>query len=918
VQIVLVWGAWREALAQAVTEHREALGRRFALVAQLGEDDAGQTGAAERDVRIGAERLAQAARGLGASWASSPWAELAARAAPPDRGSGDPLDRGPGGPLRLGTLAAADGVTAPLLVPFPRHLGGHGGHVTVAAPVRDPEVAALFQAVLLRVLATAPPGDVRVLAHDPAGLGRAFSPFQPLVETGVIEDVGPGRDGLLRALAAADAQVRGAWQHQGLRQGQHQGLRQGQHQGGAPPALVLALAGLPPGHAPDVEARLAALAHAGPSAGVSLLLADWPPDRPAGYEPPPALEAATGLRRAGDGWVVSIPGIAGGAGLDLAAGLDPAPSAALVDAVIRPLAAATAAQHRSEFADLLPEVPGGLWQESSATGLATPVGRRGRDTAVLAFDDATPHWLVGGRSGSGKTVFLQDALAGLTARYSPSELALYLLDFKEGVSFTEFTPTVHDPAWVPQAVAVGVESDREYGVAVLRALRAEMDRRADAFKRAGATGLAELRRLRPEAVLPRIVAVIDEFQVLFAGNDDLARRAGALLEDVARKGRSYGVHLVLASQTAAGIETLQTKLEAIFGQFPLRVALAGGGGVLDALNPAADGLAAGTAIVNDAAGIPGANTVVRLPMAPPEATQALRRALWERRPEGNRPPSVFAGFAERHLDDDPLYASLRPDGVRRQLLLGRYVDVGSPTAWVPIDATPGRHLAIVGPSQAGGDVLAAALAGLGRQHRPGTARFLLAPLVQAGDEAASHARAALTQAGHEAETVPLDRLADAVAALAAAGASPGSGSPGSGSPGSDSPGRPSPSRPAYLALFGADVAGPALSAVSTETFRSAADDLRAVVQQGPVHGVHVLGWWRSLSRLSADLGSTAREDIACLLALNVPAQELQQFLGRYDLYHDPRPNRALLLDRHQDVARVLVPFVRRPDDGGLG
>ncbi|MEE3917870.1 hypothetical protein V2I01_01690 [Micromonospora sp. BRA006-A] len=30
----------------------------------------------------------------------------------------------------------------------------------------------------------------------------------------------------------------------------------------------------------------------------------------------------------------------------------------------------------------------------------------------MAFDDATPHWLIGGRTGAGKTVLLLDVLYG--------------------------------------------------------------------------------------------------------------------------------------------------------------------------------------------------------------------------------------------------------------------------------------------------------------------------------------------------------------------------------------------------------------------------------------------------------------------------------------------------------------------------
>ena len=101
---------------------------------------------------------------------------------------------------------------------------------------------------------------------------------------------------------------------------------------------------------------------------------------------------------------------------------------------------------------------------------------------VLRFNDLTPHWMVGGRSGAGKTAFLINVLYGLGARYSPDELALYLLDFKEGVSFAEFVPTQRDRTWLPHARAVGVESDREYGLAVLRELDAEMTRRSLALQ----------------------------------------------------------------------------------------------------------------------------------------------------------------------------------------------------------------------------------------------------------------------------------------------------------------------------------------------------------------------------------------------------------------------------------------------------
>src|SRR5439155_6154114 len=273
------------------------------------------------------------------------------------------------------------------------------------------------------------------------------------------------------------------------------------------------------------------------------------------------------------------------------------------------------------------------------------------------------------------------------------------------VSFAEFTPTAVDPSWIPHARTVGIESDREYGLAVLRALSREMGRRAVELKRAGVTKLADLRTGRADVAMPRLVAVIDEFHVLFAGNDVIAGQAVALVEELARQGRSYGIHLILASQTISGIEALFAKTESIFGQFPVRVALAGGGGVLDELNDAADNLAIGTAVVNTAAGIVGANRLIRFPNADTESVNAQRHRLWDARSPGSLPPAVFAGYAEQHVDDDPTFARLNPEVRRRQAIVGRAVEVGLPTAGFTLDATPGRHVAVLGTSTAGADIL---------------------------------------------------------------------------------------------------------------------------------------------------------------------------------------------------------------------
>ncbi|HEX2774478.1 MAG TPA: FtsK/SpoIIIE domain-containing protein, partial [Micromonosporaceae bacterium] len=211
------------------------------------------------------------------------------------------------------------------------------------------------------------------------------------------------------------------------------------------------------------------------------------------------------------------------------------------------------------------------------------------------------------RPGSGKAAFLGNVLYGLCARYQPGDLEVYLIDF-DGRSFPEFAPTEVDASWLPQVRAVGVEADREYALAVLRDLDDEMANRAAAGSGTGRSRYADLRQAEP---LPRILCVIDEFPALLADNDDIAAEAASRLASLARTGRSYGVHLILAGQGLLGSEESYGTRDPIFGQFPVRVALAGGGAVLDPSNNAAAGLPSGAAVVNTAGGFGGPRGAIR-------------------------------------------------------------------------------------------------------------------------------------------------------------------------------------------------------------------------------------------------------------------------------------------------------------------
>lgn len=220
-----------------------------------------------------------------------------------------------------------------------------------------------------------------------------------------------------------------------------------------------------------------------------------------------------------------------------------------------------------DFVDLAPELSD-WWKSSSADGMVVPIGinTSGKhfNIQIGPSQDAF-HILVGGRIGSGKSVFLHTLLLQLCTRYSWEELEVYLLDFKEGVEFQ-----IYANHGLPHGRAVVIEAEREFGVSVLEYLVAEMEKRGELFKKVGVNvrNIEDFRSISGEK-LPRILAIIDEFIVLFEEDDALANRAYEALLALATRSRVFGIHLVLAAQrpVAASFHNLNS----IKSQINLRV-----------------------------------------------------------------------------------------------------------------------------------------------------------------------------------------------------------------------------------------------------------------------------------------------------------------------------------------------------------
>ncbi|MEV4755002.1 FtsK/SpoIIIE domain-containing protein [Micromonospora sp. NPDC049559] len=824
-----------------------------------------------------ARRAAKAAEQEAPGAAGASWSQW--RPTPAVRGE-------PPGALRIGVVPLPGTDPVPALVPLLDR-----GHVHVSGDDRA-GCDSVVSALLLRAVGRAGPGAVRLIGYDPEHLGGGLAGFAPLSTAGLLTFVGPG--GLGRLLDDLVDQIRRI--NETVLAGEHGSLRELAAATGRRPEpwrVAVLLGGDELSR--HERGQLDRVVRTGPACGVHLVVRGIAlPDEPAVER---VVVGAGGTR---------LGGVAG-----LPVRLDPPPPPGLVTETSRQVAAEVAAgPPPTPFTDLLPP-DDQLWRESSATGLTAPIGDgpQGRPV-LLTLGDYPPHALIGGPSGTGKTNLIFAWIGALAARYSPAELEFYLLDFKEGVSFARFAQGRRDPSWLPhmRLVGINVNTDREFGLALLRFLAEELRRRADAAKRHEVTKLSELRAVDPQGRWPRIVAVVDEFQMLLAGRDAVAREAADLLEDLARRGRSQGIHLVLASQDVRGIEALWGR-PALVAQFTLRIALPKALRILAERNDAAQSLPRHHAVVNAESGMAEGNQVARIPSASDWGTWSeLQHRLWRMRPQDAAPARLFDGDAIPRLADAPDFVALRPGeasgagepgaaraagGARGPVaLLGEIIDVQARSAGMRLPRAPGRNLAVLGTRvDEACAILDAAARSLHRQHAPGTARFSIACLDPDADTAARALYDALgaDAAWYDEETVG-ELMAETATGLGA-GATPG--------------------QPHYLLLFAVDAAAGKLAARAGQ--RSGLEHLRHVLHNGPERRTHVLAWWRGVARMRADLGGPASrtDQIGAWVALDVQGAELTSSLypgtGGPDWY--PRPWRGLYFDRavHR-TGQVIIPY----------
>ena len=153
-----------------------------------------------------------------------------------------------------------------------------------------------------------------------------------------------------------------------------------------------------------------------------------------------------------------------------------------------------------------------------------------------------PHALIAGTTGSGKSELLRTLVVALAARCSPDDLTFVLIDYKGGSTFDAC-------ADLPHTVGVVTDLDDHLAERALISLDAEVRRRERLLRGSGADDLEAFRESRPDFALPRVVVIVDEFAALAAELPDFL----SALIGIAQRGRSLGIHLVLATQRPGGV-----------------------------------------------------------------------------------------------------------------------------------------------------------------------------------------------------------------------------------------------------------------------------------------------------------------------------------------------------------------------------
>ena len=596
---------------------------------------------------------------------------------------------------------------------------GIGSLLVQTGPEGRAAAVRILQATMLRLMTTFPPGKLKFTIIDPVGLGQSFAGFMHLAD----HDESLVHDKIWTDARHIEQKLTDITEHmesviQKYLRNEFSTIQEYNARAGevAEPFRFVVIADFPANFTEAAARRLASIVTSGPRCGVYTLVATDTRQRPPAWAPIAELEASSVVLSAKEGKVTwNDPDYAAFTLLPEEPPADP-----VVTAIAHAVGAKAKEAGRVQvpFDTVAPPVEK-VWTRDSSVELRVPLGKAGATKLqeLVLGRGTSQHVLIAGRTGSGKSTLLHAMITSAMLWYGPEQLELYLVDFKKGVEFKTYA--THR---VPHARVIAVESEREFGLSVMRRLDAELARRGQMYRELGAQDLAGFRKLSGGRLgeMPRTLLVVDEFQEFFTEDDKLAQEAMLLMDRLVRQGRAFGMHVILGSQTIGGAYSLA---RSTIGQMAVRIALqcseADSYLILSEDNSAARLLSRpGEAIYNDQSGMIEGNSPFQIVWVPDEARDrrlAEIEALSASTGRAGPPPIVFEGNIPAKLERNHLLRALYSGSAMPQLptiWLGDPISIKEPTC-VRLRRQTGANLLVVGQQeQATTGVLAGILASL--------------------------------------------------------------------------------------------------------------------------------------------------------------------------------------------------------------
>lgn len=306
-----------------------------------------------------------------------------------------------------------------------------------------------------------------------------------------------------------------------------------------------------------------------------------------------------------------------------------------------------------------------MWQGDTGEIIRTTIGDTGGQALDIWFGkhegNNCAHGMLAATTGAGKSNFYHALILGLAVRYSPEELRMYLIDGKFGVEFEVYRT-------FPHAEVVSLKSSAELTGSILSELVKEVSRRNEFFKEQGVNSYDEYRKKKEQPKkLPRILLLIDEYQVLFEGKE--AMKASDDLRTLTAQARSAGIHLLLGSQRF-NVPNMLNK-DAVFGNIQLRIAMKMTQDDRVALTEfGREGKAyiatcdlPGKIVVNQNTGSDGSNQLGKVAFIGSEEKERIIRSIMDRAQQDRLPSRVmntivFEGDSAPNMDENPVLMTL--------------------------------------------------------------------------------------------------------------------------------------------------------------------------------------------------------------------------------------------------------------------